>query len=84
VGETTATIRELRTNFRAVKRKIEQQGEVVITDNGEPAYVLKSLPRKPKERPPLPDYHARLLEQRPTPMSDQETREFWEEARGGR
>jgi antitoxin (DNA-binding transcriptional repressor) of toxin-antitoxin stability system len=84
MSETTATIRELRTDFRAVKRKIEQQGEVVITDNGEPAYLLKSLPRKPKERPPLPDYHARLLEQRPTPMSDQATREFWEEARGGR
>ena len=84
MSQTTASVRELRTDFRAVKRKIEQEGEVVITDNGEPAYVLKSLPRKPKERPPLPDYHARLLEQRPTPMSDQETKEFWEEARGGR
>lgn len=29
--ETTATIREFRTDFRAVKRKIEQGGEVVIT-----------------------------------------------------
>jgi hypothetical protein len=42
------------------------------------------LPRKPKDRPPLPDYYARLLEQRPQPMSNQETKEFWEEARGGR
>jgi antitoxin (DNA-binding transcriptional repressor) of toxin-antitoxin stability system len=82
--ETTATIRELRTDFRAVKRKIEQYGEIVITDNGAPAYLLKLLPRKPKDRPPLPDYYARLLEQRPQPMSNQETKEFWEEARGGR
>jgi antitoxin (DNA-binding transcriptional repressor) of toxin-antitoxin stability system len=82
--ETTATIRELRTDFRAVKRKIEQCGEVVITDNGEPAYLLKSLPRKPKTRPPLPDYYARLLEQRPQPMSNRETEAFWEDARGDR
>ena len=84
MSESTATVRELRTDFRAVKRKIEQHGEVIITDNGEPAYVLKSLPRQPKQRPPLPDYYAQLLEQRPTPMSDQQTREFWEEERGGR
>lgn len=82
--ERTASIREIRTDFRSVKRKIEQHGEIVITDNGEPAYVLKALPRKRKERPPLPDYYARLLEQRPKPMSEQETAEFWEEERGGR
>lgn len=82
--EATATIRELRTDFRSVKRKIEQHGEIIITDNGEPAYVLKSLPRKRKERPPLPDYYARLLEQRAKPMSKEETAAFWEEERGSR
>lgn len=84
MSDTTATIRELRTDFRSVKRKIEQHGEVVITDNGEPAYVLKTLPRKPKGRPPLPNYYTRLLEQRTKPMSKEETRVFWEEERGGR
>jgi antitoxin (DNA-binding transcriptional repressor) of toxin-antitoxin stability system len=84
MSDSTASVRELRTDFRGVKRKMEQHGEVVITNNGEPAYVLKPLPRKSKEPPPLPDYYARLIEQRSTPMSDQDTREFWEEERGGR
>jgi antitoxin (DNA-binding transcriptional repressor) of toxin-antitoxin stability system len=77
----TASIRELRTDFRSVKRKMEQHGEIVITDNGEPAYVLKPLPRKPRLRATLPDYYARLLVRQPTPLSAEETRSFWEEER---
>src|SRR4051794_24209757 len=48
MSANTATIRELRTDFRAVKRKLEKHGKVVITDRGEPAYVIKLLvsPRK--------------------------------------
>ena len=42
--ETTATIRELRTDFRAEKRRIEQHGQVVITDRGRPSYVIRALP----------------------------------------
>ena len=36
-----------------MKRKIEQHGEVVVTDHGEPAYVIKLLPapgKKPLSR----------------------------------
>lgn len=80
----TVTIRELRTDFRSVKRKLEQHGQVVVTDRGEPAYELKTLPRRATERPPLPDYHAHLLRQRALPMSPEETRSFWEDERGDR
>ena len=59
--ENTATIRELRTDFRAVKRKIEQHGELVITDHGEPAYLLKRVPPKIRRIDEIPDYYARLL-----------------------
>ena len=79
-----ATIRELRTDFRSVKRKMEQHGEVLITDNGEPAYVLKPVAKKPKQRKPLPDYYARLVKQQPKGMSEAESKAFWEEARGDR
>jgi antitoxin (DNA-binding transcriptional repressor) of toxin-antitoxin stability system len=78
----TATIRELRTEFRSVKRRIERHGEVVITDNGEPAYLIKLLPSKPKESLAPPDYYARLLKRQPAPLSNKETRKFWEEERG--
>ncbi|MGV3756000.1 MAG: type II toxin-antitoxin system Phd/YefM family antitoxin [Verrucomicrobiota bacterium] len=79
-----ATIRELRTDFRSVKRKMEQHGEVLITDNGEPAYVLKPVAKKPKQRKPQPDYYARLVKQQPKSMTEAEAKAFWEEARGDR
>lgn len=78
----TATIRELRTDFRSVKRRIEQHGEVVITDHGEPAYVLKPLPQRPRMKAAPPDYYARLLKRQPQPISAQDTYQFWEEERG--
>jgi antitoxin (DNA-binding transcriptional repressor) of toxin-antitoxin stability system len=84
MSEAIVTIRELRTDFRSVKRKLEQHGQVVVTDRGERAYELKALPRQRPEQTPLPDYYARLLEQRPEPMPPEETRSFWEEERGGR
>jgi hypothetical protein len=81
VSTRTATIRELRTVFRAVKRKIEEHGEVVITDRGEAAYVLKSLPVTLKTSNSLPDYYARPLRRQPKKLSSEETRRFWEEER---
>ena len=84
MSANTATIRELRTDFRSVKRKIEQHGEIVITDHGEPAYLLKPLPQKPMKSARLPDYYARLLKRQPKPLSPAETRRFWKEERGDR
>src|SRR5258707_2645613 len=81
VSANTATIRELRTDFRSVKRRIEQHGEVVITDHGEPAYVITLLPAAPRKRAPLPDYYARLTRRQPTPLCAEATRQFWEEER---
>ena len=80
----TASIRELRTDFRSIKRKIEAHGEIVITDNGEPAYILKSLPRTIKNSGPPPDYYARLVKRQPRAMTAEATREFWEAERGHR
>jgi len=81
VNANTATIRQLRTDFRSVKRRIEQHGEVVVTDHGEPAYIIKSLPAPARKRSPLPDYYSRLRKRQPKPISARETRQFWEEER---
>jgi len=78
----TASIRELRTDFRAVKRKIEEFGRVTITDNGEPAYVMEPVVPPAKKQNPLPDYHARVLRRQPKAMTREETRRFHEENRG--
>ncbi len=84
MSEGVATIRELRTDFRAVKRKIERHGKVVITDRGEPAYVLQALPPPTRSAPPPRDYFQRLLRRQPKPLSSAETRQLWEEERGDR
>jgi antitoxin (DNA-binding transcriptional repressor) of toxin-antitoxin stability system len=81
VNANAATVRELRTDFRAVRRRIEEHGEVIITDRGEPAYAIRPLPKRPPQRGPLPDYYARLRKRQPAPMSGEETRRFWEEER---
>jgi len=78
----TATIRELRTDFRSVKRKIEQHGKVIITDNGDPAYVMKPVAQKPRRRAAAPDYYSRLIQIMPKPMTEEESRRLHEENRG--
>ncbi len=80
--KNTVTLRDLRTNFRSVKKQMEEHGEVVITDHGEPAYIIKPLPRHQKQRDPLPDYYTRLLKRQPKPLSPEATRQFWK-AEGG-
>ncbi len=82
MSTATATIRELRTDFRAVKRKIEQHGEIIITDNGDPTYVMRPVAKAPQKLVPLPDYYARVLKRQPRAMTGQETRRFHEENRG--
>jgi prevent-host-death family protein len=81
MGTNTVTIRELRTDFRSVKRRVEEYGEVVITDHGKPAYVIKSLPTIPSGTADLPDYYSRLLNRQPKPISAETTNRFWEEER---
>ena len=77
----TASIRELRTDFRSVKRKLEQHGRITITDNGEPAFVMTPIPRRRPKTTPMPDYYQQLLEHQPIPMSEEATRAFHEENR---
>lgn len=84
MSKATASIREIRTDFRSVKRKVESHGEVVITDNGVPRFLLKSLPPPPAKRGPLPDYMRRLAELRSRPLSAEQTRSLHEENRGDR
>ncbi len=85
MNAATASIRELRTDFRSVKRKIEEHGEITITDNGHAAYVMRPAPVKATtKRAPMPDYLARVLKRQPRAMTEEETRKFWEEERGDR
>jgi hypothetical protein len=84
MSSATASIRELRLNFRGVKKKIQEYGSVTITDNGTPAYVLAEMPKKPALKSPRPDYWARLQKQRARPLTRQEAADLIAENRGNR
>ena len=70
---TTASIRDLRTRFPHLKDLIEREGEVIVTDHGRPAYVLRRY-QAPAGPPPPIDYLARLKRRMPKPMTDAATR----------
>ena len=85
MDKPSVSIRELRLNFRAVKRKIEEFGKVLITDNGIPSYILTAAPPEEKKvRRPLPDYYARLLKRQSKPLTAEQARALHEENRGDR
>ena len=65
---TTATVRDLRTNFPKLKRMLEDEDEVVITDHGTPIAVLKRIEPPVKRVRPI-DYFGRLKRRMPKPIS---------------
>jgi antitoxin (DNA-binding transcriptional repressor) of toxin-antitoxin stability system len=80
----TATIRDLRTRFPRLKALIAREGEVLVTDRGRPAYVLRSYsPPSPKRVKPV-DYFSRLRSHQPKPLSRARSRALDEADRGER
>lgn len=73
----TASVRQLRTEFPKVRDMIEREGEVVVTERGQAAYVIRPyVPPKKKgsKTPPRIDYYARLLSYMPKPISAEASR----------
>lgn len=85
MDKATATVRELRLNFRAIKRRIEEHGKVLITDNGVPSYIITPIEQEeaPRARP-IPNYYARLLKRQSKPLTAEQARALIEENRGDR
>ena len=65
----TATVRDLRTKFPKLKAIIALEGELIVTDHGRPAYVLRAYSPPPARRPAQIDYFARLRAKQPRPIS---------------
>lgn len=78
------SIRDLRLKFPEIRRQIEEYGEVVITDNGVPSYLLKSIAKKRRKEPTPVDYWARLVAQQPNEMSREDSQALLDENRGDR
>ena len=64
-----ATVRDLRTRFPSVRRLLEQEGEVVVTERGRPIIVLRPYEPSVKARPAAIDYYARLRSRMPKALS---------------
>jgi antitoxin (DNA-binding transcriptional repressor) of toxin-antitoxin stability system len=78
------SIRDLRLKFPEIRRQIEEYGEVVITDNGVPSYLLKSIAKTRRKEPTPVDYWARLVAQQPNEMSSEDSQALLDENRGDR
>jgi len=71
---TTATVRQLRTEFPKVRAALQRNGEVVITERGVQSYVLRAFEAPKKARPKKIDYYARLLSYMPKPIAAEAAR----------
>lgn len=71
----TATVRDLRTRFPKIKEMIDREGEVIVTDHGEPSFVLRRYHPETTTAPTAEiDYFARLAARMPKPLSRKRTR----------
>jgi len=82
---STASVRDLRNRFPRVRKLLESEGEVLLTERGVPRYrlTLHSAARA-RSRPAAKDYLARLKRLQPRPMGAAAARALDEENRGGR
>lgn len=80
----TASIRDLRNHFPKVRKLLDAEGEVLLTESGETKYRLIRYVTPP-EAPPAPlDFWARLTASQPRPISAAAAQSLYEENRGDR
>lgn len=80
----TASIRDLRNRFPAVRKIVEAEGEVLLTDGGRPKYRLVLHTAPPEKSPPPVDYWSRLTSYQSKPISAKQAAALHEENRGDR
>lgn len=81
---STASIRDLRNHFPKVRKILETEGEVLLTESGTARYRLTPyLPPRVKTPAPI-DYWARLTSRQPNPISAEAARDLYDENRGDR
>ena len=81
----SATIRELRNNFPRIPNPVEQEGEVVVTDQGTSKYRLTRFTRTTRPTTPSPkDYMARSRRHQARPFSPAAAKALHDANRGER
>ncbi|MGD1030875.1 MAG: hypothetical protein ABSA05_06995 [Opitutaceae bacterium] len=81
---TTATVRDLRNHFPKVRKLVESEGEVLLSESGKTKYRLTlHTPTAVKTPPPI-DYWSRLTGYQPIMIAAAQARSLHEENRGDR
>lgn len=78
------SVRELRNQFPKVRKLVETEGEVVLTEKGKPRYRLTAYTPPSVKEPPPKDYIARLSRHQPQAMSSEAAQALHEDNRGDR
>jgi antitoxin (DNA-binding transcriptional repressor) of toxin-antitoxin stability system len=81
---TTSTIRDLRNHFPRVRKLVEAEGEVLLTEKGKPRYRLSLYTPVPATAASPVDYWGRLNAYQPQPLTEAQASELDEENRGDR
>lgn len=82
--KTTATIRELRNQFPKIRKLIETEGEVVLTEKGKPRYRLTLYTAINAQKPGIIDYWKRLNAYQPVELTPTQSRALNDANRGDR
>jgi antitoxin (DNA-binding transcriptional repressor) of toxin-antitoxin stability system len=81
---TTATVRDLRTKFPKVRHLIETKGEVIVTERGEPRFLLRPYQAKSPRKAPAVDFYKRVVARMPKMLTEKQSRAIDELNRGER
>jgi antitoxin (DNA-binding transcriptional repressor) of toxin-antitoxin stability system len=82
--KTTVSVRDLRNHFPKVRKILEEEGEVLLTESGTAKYKLVAYSAPPKKTPPAIDYWKRLNSYQPRPISAEASQALDDENRGDR
>jgi len=81
----SATVRDLRNRFPKVRKLVETEGEVLLTERGKARYRLTLYTAAHSAKaPPAKDYMARMKRYQPRPMSRAAAKALDEDNRGDR
>jgi len=80
----TASLRELRNGFPEIRRRLEAEGEVLVTERGKPRYRLTFYEQPQQAKGPHMDYWSRLSGYQPRPLTRAQSRTLHDENRGER
>jgi antitoxin (DNA-binding transcriptional repressor) of toxin-antitoxin stability system len=80
----STTVRDLRNHFPKVRKLVETEGEVLLTEKGKPKYRLALYTAARAQKAAPLDYWARLNAYQPEPLTEAQARGLHEENRGDR